>query len=167
VSAVGDDGQEGDAVYETRCLTAAMLEVGQTHEARLSFSREQVERYCEFSGDRNAIHRDPEAARRRFPGVRDVVVPGGLVQSTVSGILGTSFPGDGTLGLTFAPERFRKPVCPDDPVVITFEITRIRSGIVEMDIRMADAEGNQVSSAKAKVIPPDDAYRAWWEQSHR
>ena len=30
----------------TRCLMAAMLEVGMRHEARLSFSREEVDRYC-------------------------------------------------------------------------------------------------------------------------
>lgn len=141
-----------------------MLTVGQTHEVRLSFSRESVERYCALCGDYNAIHRDLEAARRRFPGVRDIVVPGGLVQSTVSGILGTSFPGDGTLGLTFAPERFRKPVCPDDPLVITLEVSRIRGAIVELSIRLDDADGNPVSSVTAKVIPPDDAYRQWWEQ---
>ena len=42
------------------CLTAAKLEVGMRHSARLSFSREQVRQYCALSGDHNAIHEDPE-----------------------------------------------------------------------------------------------------------
>jgi hypothetical protein len=68
----------------TRCLTAAMLEVGMRHEASLSFSREEVARL-------------------------------------------------------------------------------IRGGIVEMQIAMADPEGNRIGEATAKVVAPDAAYRAWWE----
>ena len=61
----------------TRCLTASTLEIGMKHQAKLSFSHEQVERYCELSGDMNAIHRDVAAAQLRFPDVKDIVVPGG------------------------------------------------------------------------------------------
>jgi acyl dehydratase len=151
---------------QTDCLTAPMLAVGDRHSARLRFSREQVATYCALTGDANAIHRDPEAARLRFPGVTDIVVPGGLIQSTVSGLFGTRFPGDGTLGLTFIPERFRKPVLPDEEVVVTFEITRIKAAIIEIDILVTDAAGAALTQAKAKVLAPDAAYRAWWE-GHR
>jgi acyl dehydratase len=148
---------------QTDCLTADMLRVGQTHKARLRFSRTQVDTYCALTGDANAIHRDLEAARQRFPGVTNIVVPGGLIQSTVSGIFGTRFPGDGSLGLSFVPERFRKPVLPDEEVVVTLEITRIRGPIVEVDIAVTDAEGAPLTTAKAKILAPDAAYRAWWE----
>ena len=53
---------------QTNCQTAAMLSVGMTHEERVSFSREEVARYCELANDRNAIHHDVAAARVRFPG---------------------------------------------------------------------------------------------------
>ncbi|CRI64725.1 putative Hydroxyacyl-thioester dehydratase type 2, mitochondrial [Thiocapsa sp. KS1] len=148
----------------TRCLTAAMLEVGMRHEARLSFSREEVDRYCALVGDHNAIHRDLDAARVRFPDARDIVVPGGLVQTRISALFGTEFPGDGTLGLTFSPERLRRPLYPGDELVVTLEVARlIRGGIVEMQIGIADPEGNRISEATAKVVAPDAAYRAWWE----
>jgi acyl dehydratase len=145
------------------CLTAAMLTVGQRYSARLSFSREQVDTYCALVGDANAIHRDLDAARRRFPGVSDIVVPGGLIQSTISGIFGTSFPGDGSLGLSFVPERFRKPVLPGDEVVVDFEIVRIKGPFVELDLTVADAQGNRLTTAKAKILAPDADYRDWWE----
>ena len=61
----------------TDCLTASMLSVGTRFRTELGFSREQVEQYCALSGDKNAIHRDLEAARLRFPDVKDIVVPGG------------------------------------------------------------------------------------------
>jgi acyl dehydratase len=150
---------------QTRCFTADMLEVGQTHRVPMRFSREQVDAYCALTGDRNAVHRELAAARVRFPDIRDIVVPGGLIQTCVSGVFGTDFPGDGSLGLTFTPERMRKPVCPGDLLQVTFEITRIKGPVLEVDIRVDDAEGERVSTAKAKVLAADAAYRAWWESA--
>lgn len=148
---------------KTDCLTAAMLTAGQRYSARLRFTRAQVDTYCALTGDANAIHRDLAAAQRRFPEVTDIVVPGGLIQSTISGIFGTRFPGDGTLGLTFIPERFRKPVLPGEEVQVTFEITRIKGPIIELDLSVTDAQGARLTDAKAKVLAPDEGYRAWWE----
>ncbi|MGB5669011.1 MAG: MaoC/PaaZ C-terminal domain-containing protein [Sedimenticolaceae bacterium] len=142
---------------QKQCLTASMLEVGMRHYARLSFSREQVQQYCALSGDHNAIHSDPEAARLRFPGAPDIVVPGGLIQISVTGIFGTRFPGDGCLGLTFVQERFRKPVFPGDEISVEIVVSRIRGPMVEVDITIDDQEGNPISTAKAKLIAPDDA----------
>ena len=151
-------------MLQTQCLTAPMLHVGQTHTRTFSFTRDQVDAYCALTGDRNGIHRDLDAARARFPGIADVVVPGGLIQSAVSGVFGTEFPGDGALGLSFAPERLRKPLCPGDAIRVTYAVTRIKGMILEVDIAIDDPEGRRISSAKAKVLAPDDAYRAWWEK---
>jgi acyl dehydratase len=152
---------------DTNCLTASMLEVGMRHRTTLSFTREQVAQYCALSGDWNAIHRDLEAARLRFPDVPDIVVPGGLVQISVTGIFGTEFPGDGSLGLTFTPDRLRKPVCPGEEIRVTIEVTRIRGPMVELDITLDDDRGRRVTSAKVKLMAPDDRYRAWWERRQR
>ncbi len=147
---------------KTKCLTASMLEVGQCHRARLSFRRDQVEQYCALSGDYNAIHHSTEAARLRFPGAQDIVVPGGLVQIAVTGIFGTEFPGDGCLGLTFVPERFRRPVYPGDHIDVEILVSRIRAPMVELDITLTDRQGNLITTAKSKLVAADDAYRQWW-----
>lgn len=151
---------------QNRCLTADMLAVGMRHIARLCFTREEVAQYCALSGDTNAIHRDLTAARLRFPDTPDIVVPGGLVQIRISALFATDLPGDGALGLTFAPERLRRPVCPGDELIVTLEVARIiRGGICEMDITVtAAADGVRLTTAKAKVVPADAAYRAWWAQ---
>jgi acyl dehydratase len=150
----------------TRCLTAPMLEEGMRHEARLVFSREQVDQYCELVGDYNAIHRDLDAARMRFPDIHDIAVPGGLIQTTVSALFGTVFPGDGTLGLTFCPDRFRRPVCPGDEIVVTLTITRIlRGGILDMTIDAVDAAGEPLTSGTARLLAPDQAYHDWWQEN--
>lgn len=148
---------------DTQCLTTAMLKVGMRHTTRLVFTSEQVAAYCALSGDHNAIHRDLEAAQLRFPGVCDIVVPGGLVQISITGIFGSAFPGDGCLGLAFTPERFRKPICPGDALVVTIEVTKIRGPLLEVGVTIDGDAGNHISSAKAKLMAADDAYRHWWE----
>lgn len=151
----------------TKCLPTSTLEVGMRHTARFSFSREQVEQYCALSGDYNAIHSDPEAARLRFPQARDIVVPGGLVQISITGIFGTEFPGDGCLGLTFIPERFRKPVFPGDEVSVEIIISKIRGPMIEVDVTLNDHEGNLISTARSKLIGPDETYRQWWTEQQQ
>lgn len=153
-------------MISTKCMTSAMLEVGSKLTKTLLFTREQVAQYCELTDDRNAIHRDIDAARIRFPGVKDIVVPGGLIQSTVSAFFGTEFPGDGAVGLSFVPERFRSPVCPDDKIQIIFVITRIRGPVIEVDISIDDNDGKRLTTAKAKILAPDDVYRDWWQAQH-
>lgn len=134
------------------------------HRARLSFTRDQVQQYCTLSGDFNAIHRDPEAARLRFPDARDIVVPGGLIQISVTGIFGTAFPGDGCLGLTFVPERFRRPVFPGDVIDVEIVVTKIRGPIVEVDVSIRDVQGDLISTATSKLVGPDESYFRFWSK---
>lgn len=144
------------------CLTSSMLEVGQRYRTTLSFTAEQVAQYCSLSSDWNSIHSDSAAAGLRFEGATDIVVPGGLIQISITGIFGTDFPGDGCLGLAFEPERFRKPVFPGDVVDVEIEVTKTRGPLVEVDVTMNDGAGNVISTAKSRLLAPDDAYREWW-----
>ncbi len=146
----------------SQCSTSSMLDIGSALTKTVSFSREQVVQYCQLTGDHSAIHRELEAAQIRFPGVKDIIVPGSLIQSTVSAFFGTEFPGDGAVGLSFVPERFRSPVCPGDEIKVNFVITRIRGPILEVDIALDNHEGERVTNVKAKVLAPDEAYRSWW-----
>lgn len=139
-----------------------MLEVGMHHHARFSFTREQVDQYCALCGDYNSIHCDLEASRLRFPGAKDIIVPGGLIQISITGIFGTEFPGDGCLGLTFVPERFRKPIFPGDEISVDIVITKIRGPMLEVEVTIKDEQGEVISTAKSKLAAPDDAYHQFW-----
>ena len=141
-----------------------MLEVGQQFKTTLSFTADQVAQYCALAEDWNSIHSDPVAAGLRCDGAKDVIVPGGLIQISITGIFGSEFPGDGCLGLSFVPERFKKPVFPGDPINVVIEVTKARGPLIEVDVTMSDDEGNTISTAKSKLIAPDDAYREWWSQ---
>ena len=148
---------------KTNCLTSAELQAGQKYQTTLVFSHEEVARYCDLSGDRNAIHANVEAAQLRFPGVKDIIVPGGLIQIAITGIFGTQFPGDGSLGLIFTPERMRRPVCPGEAVHVTIEVTKIRGDLVELEVTMNNAEGAAIGGASTRLLAPDPAYQQWWK----
>ena len=107
------------------CLTASMIEVGMKYEKKIAFSHEDVETYCRLADDQNSIHRCLEAARVRFPDIDDIVVPGGLLQIAIAGLFGSYFPGDGSLGLTFEPDRVRKPIRPGDELLISLEVRAV------------------------------------------
>ena len=145
------------------CLTASMIEIGMRFEKKISFSREDVEVYCRLADDQNSIHSCLDAAKVRFPDTEDIIVPGGLLQIAIAGLFGSYFPGDGSLGLTFEPDRVRKPVCPGDELLISLEVTRMRGEMAEFKIDITDDQGEQISGAKSRVMLPDQTYRAWWE----
>ena len=149
----------------TQCSTAASIEVGMVHEASFVFSHDEVAAYCKLCGDHNAIHHSVEAAALRFPEARDIIVPGGLIQISITGIFGSQFPGDGSLGLTFTPERFRKPVFPGETIRVRLEVTRKRGEMIEFDIAVFDPNDEQIGAAKSRLIAPDDGYHAWWSEN--
>ena len=149
----------------THCLTAASLDVGMTHEASFVFTHQQVADYCELCGDYNAIHHNVEAARLRFPDASDIIVPGGLIQISITGMFGSEFPGDGSLGLTFTPERFRKPVLPGEEISVRLEVTRKRGEMLEFEIAVFDRNKEQIGAAKSRLIAPDEAYQQWWKDN--
>ena len=147
----------------TNCLTSSMIKIGDILERKISFTHQDVVNYCNLAKDFNAIHHDIEAARLRFPNIKDIVVPGALLQISIAGIFGSHFPGDGSLGLTFEPERVKRPVCPGDELLVKLELVRKKVDMAEFKITIEDMTGFQVSGAKSRVLLPDDSYRKWWE----
>ena len=113
-----------------------MIKVGDILERKISFTHQDVVDYCNLAKDFNAIHHDIEAARLRFPNIKDIVVPGALLQISIAGIFGSHFPGDGSLGLTFEPERVKRPVCPGDELLVKLELVRKKLIWLNLKLRL-------------------------------
>ena len=145
----------------TNCLTSSMIKVGDILERKISFTHQDVVDYCNLAKDFIAIHHDIEAARLRFPNIKDIVVPGALLQISIA-MLCKSLSGDGSLGLTFEPERVKRPVCPGDELLVKLELVRKKLIWLNLKLRLK-MSGFQVSGAKSRVLLPDDSYRKWWE----
>ena len=87
-----------------------MLASGQTYEQAFSFTQAEVETFAQISGDHNPIHLDAAyAAQTPF---KRPIIHGFLGASVFSRILGTAFPGEGTIYLT-QEMQFKRPMYVD------------------------------------------------------
>ena len=89
------------------------LKIGQSYEMKRFFTQQEVMDFAKLSYDTNPIHTDPEYARTTQFG--QLIVPGFLTASLFSAIIGTKFPGFGSIYLN-QTMSFRKPVFPEQEV---------------------------------------------------
>lgn len=89
------------------------LKIGQSYEMKRIFTQQEVMDFAKLSYDTNPIHTDPEYARTTQFG--QLIVPGFLTASLFSAIIGTKFPGFGSIYLN-QTMSFRKPVFPEQEV---------------------------------------------------
>lgn len=88
-----------------------------------SFSEADVETFAQVSRDFNPIHLDAEYARQTKFGRK--VAHGMLAVSQFSAIIGTKFPGEGSIYLG-QDLKFSKPIFIDEPYLFRVTITHIR-----------------------------------------
>ena len=88
-----------------------MFTQGQTFEREFSFTQQDVIAFSRISGDTNPIHLDEDyAAKTAF---KKPIIHGFLGGSIISKILGTQFPGEGTIYLSQNME-FKRPMYVDE-----------------------------------------------------
>lgn len=83
------------------------LRIGQFYEMKRVFTPKEVADFAELSFDTNPIHTNPSYAKTTQFG--QLIVPGFLSASLFSAIIGTKFPGFGSIYLNQSMS-FRKPV---------------------------------------------------------
>jgi len=102
-----------------------MLKKGDTYSKTIVFSQEDVETFARITGDRNPIHTDKEyAARSPF---KTTVVHGMLAASSFSGVLGMSFPGEGSI-VTNRELTFIRPIVIDEEYSMHFKVLEVNPG---------------------------------------
>eukprot|EP01013_Petalomonas_cantuscygni_P001787 TRINITY_DN1181_c0_g3_i1.p1 TRINITY_DN1181_c0_g3~~TRINITY_DN1181_c0_g3_i1.p1 ORF type:complete len:236 (+),score=18.82 TRINITY_DN1181_c0_g3_i1:376-1083(+) len=102
--------------------TGLPITVGMSASIHRTFSAEDVRAFVALCGDTNPIHADRQAAVHA--GFSDVVVPGALLCSLFSTLLGVHIPGPGSVYASQA-SKFRHPVLVGQPVTATVEVTRL------------------------------------------
>lgn len=90
------------------------LKIGQSYAMSRIFTQRDVTDFAKLSYDLNPLHMDAEYAHSTRFG--QLIVPGFLTASMFSAIIGTKFPGEGTIYLS-QNMSFWKPVFPDKEVV--------------------------------------------------
>lgn len=132
------------------------FEVGQHASISRKVTAEAVQAFADVTGDANPIHLDEAYASETRFGQR--IAHGMLVASYVSTLLGTKFPGPGTIYMsqTFS---FLKPVFLGDILDISATVVKYRHDrdILTLEITVSNERGEKVLTGEAVCLVSDVA----------
>ena len=134
------------------------IKVGDAATLERTLTEQDITLFAVMSGDINPAHVDPEyAMSSRF---REVIGHGMWSGALISTVLGTTFPGPGTIYLG-QNLRFRRPVKVGDTVTITVTAKEkdAAKGKVMLDTECVNQDGEVVVSGTAEVIAPKEKVR--------
>lgn len=134
------------------------ISVGDSEQLTRTLKVEDIQLFAAMSGDVNPTHVDPEYANStQFHGIIAHGMWGGALISTV---LGTAYPGPGTVYLSQSL-RFLRPVRVGDTLAVRVTVVEKddRNHHVELDCLCTDQHGNAVITGSALVQAPTEKVR--------
>ncbi len=131
--------------------TLADLAIGHSEAVEVDVRQEDIDRFCEISGDVSPIHTDEAFARSR--GFDGRVAHGFLIGALVSRLIGNRLPGRYGI-LTQIQMNFRKSLVAPARVRIEGTITAISqgTGLLTIAITVKDAHQILISNGEVKSI---------------
>jgi len=130
------------------------LQLGQTATVQRAFSTGDLDTYAELIGDTNSLFTDKSYAQKK--GFKDRLIPGPLLSSMFSELLGTRLPGRGTNWLKQSL-HFPAAAYVDDLITAQVEIIRLRpqKNLVTLLGTCKDSQGRLVCQARTLVLVKD------------
>jgi len=130
------------------------LHLGQTATVQREFSAKDLNTYAELIGDNNSLFIDKHYARKK--GFKDQLIPGPLLSSMFSELLGTRLPGRGTNWLK-QNLHFPAAAYVNDLITAQVEIIRLRpqKNLVNLLGTCKDSQGSLVCQAQTLVLVKD------------
>lgn len=134
------------------------ISIGDSSTLTRSLTEQDIMLFAVMSGDINPAHVDPDYAKNSQ--FREVIGHGMWSGALISTVLGTQFPGPGTIYLG-QDLRFRHPVAVGDTVTVTVTATArdVEKGRVTLDTECVNQDGKVVVSGTAHVIAPKEKVR--------
>jgi acyl dehydratase len=134
------------------------MKQGDTYSFPFSFTQDAVVQFASVTGDKNPIHIDPEYALGTT--YKKPIMHGYLAGSIFSRVLGTMFPGEGTVYLKQTME-FLRPVYPGEQYEAIFTVKEVfpekNKATIETIIRDSNKKLNIRGEAsimnKLKIVP--------------
>lgn len=129
------------------------IELGQSARLIRTLTPEDIRAFAAVSGDVNPAHLDTSFANDSM--FHGVIGHGMWTGSLVSTILGTEFPGPGTIYLEQS-FRFKRPVRVGDTLTVEVVVLEKHDDkhTLVLDCSIANQHGDQVVSGQAKVMAP-------------
>jgi acyl dehydratase len=131
----------------------SQIETGESCECSFRVTADRVRKFADATGDHNPLHTDEDFARRSI--FKRPVAHGMLSAGLVSGVLGTRFPGIGTIYLSQSMQ-FRRPVFIGDELTVRLTVLEKISAKnqIRIETLCVNQEGKAVLTGEALVIPP-------------
>ncbi len=136
-------------------ITYDELSVGQSGQLQRTLAADDIRAFAAVSGDTNPAHLDADyAAGTLFHGV---IAHGMWGASLISALLGTRFPGPGTIYLE-QNLQFTKPVHIGDTLTVTATVLSKDDAHhrVELDCQVVNQKGAVVVHGNARVMAPTE-----------
>lgn len=110
--------------------------------------------FAALSGDRSAVHVDPDFARSR--GYDDVIVYGGLMLAQLSYVVGTLLPGGDGVSARWTID-YRGPLYVGELAMLRLEVAHVSPGAGLVEGRFTIKAGQRlIASGKTQsLVPPD------------
>ena len=129
------------------------LAVGQSGGLQKTVTAKDVLLFAAVTGDTNPAHLDPEYAEQTM--FKNVIVHGMYSAGLISAVLGTRFPGPGTIYLG-QDLQFKRPVNIGDTLDVQLTVASKRDDkkIVTLDCVVTNQEGKTVVTGTSTIIAP-------------
>ena len=139
-------------------VTYDELRIGQSARSLRTLTLADIKAFAAVSGDTNPAHLDADYANDSL--MHGVVAHGMWGGALISALLGTKFPGAGTIYLEQVL-HFSKPVRVGDTLTVTVTVTRKEDDrkAVELDCQVVNQKGVRVLHGTAKVLAPTQKVR--------
>ncbi|HQS00359.1 MAG TPA: bifunctional enoyl-CoA hydratase/phosphate acetyltransferase [Polaromonas sp.] len=140
-----------NAIYEE-------IHIGQSARTVRTLTREDINAFAAVSGDTNPAHLDPVYADATL--FHGVIAHGMWGGALISALLGTVFPGPGTIYLEQAL-HFSKPVRVGDTLTVTVTVTAKEDDKkrLDLDCQVLNQKGERVLHGMARVMAPTQKIR--------
>jgi acyl dehydratase len=129
-----------------------MIQLGTVYRHKFSFTQEDVILFAQVSGDNNPLHLDAEfAATTAF---KRPIIHGALASSVFSKIMGTEFPGFGSVYLKQVSE-YKRPMFVNQEYEAVFTVTSINADkhTAEISTEIFDIQtGKKTTEGSASIM---------------
>ena len=124
--------------------------IGRTCERTLAITEEVIDRFAQFSGDRNPVHLSDESAQKL--GFQRRVAHGVIQASIISAIVGMDLPGPGSV-IHQLEMKWVKPCFPGDEIRVTLEINEVHESVqtVICGLKVTNQKGELISRGSVQV----------------
>lgn len=136
-------------------VTYDELSVGQSASLTRTLTSEQIQAFALVTHDYNPAHLDEEYANNSM--FKGVIGHGMWAAGLISALLGTKFPGLGTIYLNQSLS-FRRPVYPNDTLTATLTVRSKddEKKWVTLACEVTNQDGKAVVTGEAQVIAPSE-----------